>query len=223
MHRSRLGLAAIILMAAALGVPFGDWVILRLTSVAASKSPASPLTLTLDIVMAGVAANGFSVLYNAPWRVLWVSVLCGMVGHGVRYICLDAGLSQEIATLCGCLPIGIMGAVAADRLHLPFSAVAFAGAVPMMPGIFIYESIATAMRLSAGSAEADSALAAVAVALSIRAAFVVGCIVLGLVIGASAARLLTFVRATPQKPEASEPWLRAAPLCSSDRTRRRAR
>ena len=38
--------------------------------------------------------------------------------------------------------MGLIANLAADRLHLPFSAVAFAGAVPMMPGVFIYQSIA---------------------------------------------------------------------------------
>jgi uncharacterized membrane protein YjjB (DUF3815 family) len=195
----RLGLAAIILTASSLGGMLGGWLVLGMRFAAATTSPTAPLTLTLDVLMAGVAASGFGAFYNAPWRVLWVSVLCGMVGHGVRYSCLDAGLSLEIATLCGCLPIGAIGAAAADRLHLPFSAVAFAGAVPMMPGMFIYESIATAMRLPAGGAATDAALAGSAVALSIRAVFVVGGLVLGLTLGASTMKVVTLVRATYQR------------------------
>ncbi len=189
----RLGLAATILMAAALGVLGGDWLVLGLTPVSRTEVP--PLTLWLDVVMAGVAASGFGAFYNVRWRVLWISILSGMVGHGVRYLCLQAGSSVEIATLCGCLPIGLIGAVAAERQRLPFSAVAFAGAVPMMPGMFIYDGIANAMRLSAANAETDSVLVAAAVAPSLRAAFVVGAIVLGLIVGATAARLASIRRA----------------------------
>jgi uncharacterized membrane protein YjjB (DUF3815 family) len=98
-------------------------------------------------------------------------------------------MSVEIATLFACLAIGLIANVTADRLHLPFSAVAFAGAVPMMPGVFIYQSIAGAIRLSAADTLADPALASITVALSFKSAFVVGAIAIGLLIGARLAAL----------------------------------
>jgi uncharacterized membrane protein YjjB (DUF3815 family) len=146
------------------------------------------LTLALDMALAGVAACGFGAFYNAPWRVLWVSVLCGMAGHGLRYLSLDH-LSMEISTLLACLAIGLIANVAANRMHLPFSAVAFAGAVPMMPGVFIYQSIAGAMRLSAAGTAADPALAAATLALSSKSVFVVAAMAIGLVAGARLADL----------------------------------
>ena len=184
----RLGLALGILIATALGVALGAWLTLGLATVSTSPSEAIPLTLALDAALAGVAACGFGAFYNAPWRVLWVSILCGVLGHGLRYLCLDH-LSVEISTLFACLSIGLIANVAANRLHLPFSAVAFAGAVPMMPGVFIYQSIAGAMRLSAAGTAADPTLAAVTLALSFKSVFVVGAIALGLLIGARLANL----------------------------------
>ena len=142
----RLGLAVGLLTAAALGVVLGGWLILGPATISTSPSDAMRLTLPLDVALAGVAACGFGAFYNAPWRVLWVSVLCGIVGHGVRYLCLDH-LSMGISTLFACLAIGLIANVAANRLHLPFSAVAFAGTVPMMPGVLVYQSLAGAMRL----------------------------------------------------------------------------
>jgi uncharacterized membrane protein YjjB (DUF3815 family) len=120
--------------------------------------------------------------------VLWVSIVCGVVGHGLRFVSLDH-LSVEISTLFACLAIGLIAEAAADRLHLPFSAVAFAGAVPMMPGVFIYQSIAGAMRLSAAGTAADPAVAAATLALSFKSVFVVGAIAVGLLIGARLANL----------------------------------
>jgi uncharacterized membrane protein YjjP (DUF1212 family) len=178
----RLGLATGILVATALGVALGAWLTLGPTPVSTMSSEATPLTLPLDAVLAGVAACGFGAFYNAPWRVLWVSILCGVVGHGLRYVCLDY-MSVETATLFGCLAIGVIANAAADRLHLPFSSLAFAGAVPMMPGVFIYQSIAGAIRLSAGTV-VDPILAATTVALSFKSMFVIGAIALGLLIGA---------------------------------------
>ena len=184
----RLGLATGILIATALGVVLGGFLTLGPATLSTSPSEAIQLTLALDAALAGVAACGFGAFYNAPWRVLWVSILCGVVGHGLRYLCLDH-MSVEISTLFACLAIGLIANAAADRLHLPFSAVAFAGAVPMMPGVFIYQSIAGAMRLSAAGTAADPALAAATLALSFKSVFVVGAIALGLLIGARVASL----------------------------------
>jgi uncharacterized membrane protein YjjB (DUF3815 family) len=179
----RLALSTGILIAAALGVVLGGWLTLGPVTLSTSPSEAVPLTLALDAALAGVAACGFGAFYNAPWRVLWVSILCGVVGHGLRYLCLDY-MGVEIATLFACLAIGLIASVAADHLRLPFSAVAFAGAVPMMPGVFIYQSLAGAMRLSAAGTSADPAIAAATLALSFKSVFVVGAIALGLLIGA---------------------------------------
>ena len=179
----RLGLATGVLVATALGVVLGAWITLGPTTDLTVPSLTRPLTLPLDAVLAGVAACGFGAFYNAPWRVLWVSILCGVVGHGLRYVCLDY-MSVEIATFFGCLAIGVIANVAADRRHLPFSALSFAGAVPMMPGVFIYQSIAGAIRLSAADTAVDPMLASATLALSFKSMFVVGAIALGLLIGA---------------------------------------
>ena len=185
----RLALAVGILTATALGVVLGGWLILGPEALSTAPSDAIRLTLPLDAALAGVAACGFGAFYNAPWRVLWVSILCGVIGHGLRYVCLEH-LSVEISTALACLAIGLIADVAAGRLQLPFSAVAFAGAVPMMPGVFIYQSIAGAMRLSAAGTAADPALAAATLALSFKSVFVVGAITIGLLIGARLANLV---------------------------------
>jgi uncharacterized membrane protein YjjP (DUF1212 family) len=184
----RLGLATGVLTATALGVALGAWIMLGPATVSTMPSEATPLTLPLDAALAGVAACGFGAFYNAPWRVLWVSILCGVVGHGLRYVCLDY-MGVEIATLFGCLAVGAIANAAAERLHLPFSALAFAGAVPMMPGVFIYQSIAGAIRLSAAATAVDPMLASTTLALSFKSVFVIGAIAIGLLIGARLANL----------------------------------
>jgi uncharacterized membrane protein YjjP (DUF1212 family) len=185
----RLALAVGLLVAAAFGVVLGARLVLDPPALSTSVSQAISLTLPLDMALAGVAAAGFGALYNAPWRLLWVSVVCGMVGHGFRYVALDA-LGVEIATLVACLCIGVIANLAAERLRLPFAPVAFAGAVPMMPGIFMYQSIAGAMRLAAAGPTADPAIAAATLALAFKSVFVVGAMTLGLLVGAWLAGLV---------------------------------
>ena len=59
-----------------------------------SPSEAMRLTLLLDMALAGVAACGLGALQQrAVRRVLWVSIVCGMVGHGIRY--LKSGIPER--------------------------------------------------------------------------------------------------------------------------------
>jgi uncharacterized membrane protein YjjB (DUF3815 family) len=123
--------------------------------------------------------------------VLWISIVCGMVGHGLRYVCLGQGVGHEISTLLACLAIGLIAGIAADRRHLPFAALAFAGAVPMMPGVFIYEGLAGLVTMSAMGKNADPAASAATLALFIKAAFVIGAMAIGLLAGSRLAGLVT--------------------------------
>jgi uncharacterized membrane protein YjjP (DUF1212 family) len=181
---ARLGLASGIIMAAAIGVLLGRYVTLGDASLAATTFEGLPLTLLLDVVLAGIAACGFGAFYNTPGRVLSVAVAGGMAGHGVRYVCLAEGVGLSVATLFGCLAIGAVAAAARERLGLPFADVAFAGAVTMMPGALIYESIAGVVQMAAQHGAADPALTAATLALLFKALFVVGAMAIGLLVGA---------------------------------------
>ena len=187
----RLGLAVGILVAAGLGVLLGKRMILGMMPAAATPSETVPLTLLLDVSLAGLAACGFSAFYNAPWRVMWISIVCGMVGHGIRYVCLEQGMGHEISTLLACLAIGAISGIAADRRHLPFAALAFAAAVPMMPGVFIYEGLAGTVTMSVMGKAVDPAVSAVTLALFIKAAFVIGSMAIGLLGGSRLAGLVS--------------------------------
>lgn len=183
---SLLVLSLGLLSATALGVVLGGWLVVGPAVLSTAPSDAMHLTLLLDVTLAGVAACGFGTFYNAPWRFLWVSMVCGMAGHGVRYLSLDY-LGIEMSTLFACVTIGLIAGAAADRLRIPFSSLAFAGAVPMMPGVFIYQSFGGAMRLSVTGAAADPAVAAATLGLFLKSVFVVGAMALGLLVGARVA------------------------------------
>jgi uncharacterized membrane protein YjjP (DUF1212 family) len=180
----RLGLAAGILVAAAMGIFLGGWITLGMTTVPPSTVPDQVIPLWLDIVLAGVASCGFGAFYNAPWRVLWTSIVCGMVGHGIRYICLANGMQLEIATLFACLAIGFMAIRWVSSMRIPFAAVAFAGAVPMMPGVLMFRSIGGAMEIAFAGGSAPLSLVAGTLGSMFKAAFVVGGMGMGLLAGA---------------------------------------
>lgn len=194
----RLGLSAGILVAAAMGIFLGGWLTLGMTTVPPSTVAAQPIPLWLDVLLAGVASCGFGAFYNAPWRVLWTSIACGMVGHGIRYLCLASGMPLEIATLFACVAIGFMAIRWVSSMRIPFAAVAFAGAVPMMPGVLMFRSIGGAMDIALAGASAPLELVAGTLANIFKAGFVVGGMGMGLLagawLGALFFRLLTKVR-----------------------------
>jgi uncharacterized membrane protein YjjP (DUF1212 family) len=185
----RLMLAMSIVFAGAFGVLFGGWLALSDAPEATSSAPPINITLFLDVVLASIAAGGVGISYNSPMRALSISILCGFVGHGIRFICLKNGVGIASATLIGCLPIGVISDIAVRRLRMPFSAVAFAGAVTMMPGLFIYQSIAGGIRLAVAQTEADPALVTATFAPLFKAALVVSAMTIGLVLGSRVAGL----------------------------------
>ena len=204
----RLALAIAILLAAAMGVMAGGALLTDFHDVSAATSDAFQLNLVTDVVLAGIAACGFGAFYNSPWRVLWISIVGGMVGHGIRFVCLANGTGLPMATFAACVPIGLLASACGRRLHLPFSSVSFAAAVPMMPGALVYRSIAGAVRLSVSASSDDPVLVTATVGLSLQAALVVGAMAAGLFAGtlaASAARgIARFLRRTNRLSQASD-------------------
>jgi uncharacterized membrane protein YjjB (DUF3815 family) len=159
-----------------------------------TTSDAVRLTLLLDVVLAGIASCGFGAFYNSPWRALAISIGCGMIGHGVRFLCLGGGMGLPGATFLACCPIGVLAGVAASRLWVPFPDVAFAGAVPMMPGALFFRGIAGAVKLSVAGSAADPSDATATLVSLLGASFVVASMAGGLLAGALVARLVRHLR-----------------------------
>jgi hypothetical protein len=71
-----------------------------------------------------------------------------------------------------------------SSMRIPFAAVAFAGAVPMMPGVLMFRSIGGAMDIALAGASAPLVMVAGTLANIFKAAFVVGGMGMGLLAGA---------------------------------------
>ena len=179
----RLMLACTILLAAAMGIFLGGWLTIGTSTVPPWHSRGTEISLLLDVLLAGMASCGFAAFYNAPWRVMWTSIACGVVGHGIRYLCMQQGLALEVSTLFACMAIGIMASQMVSRVRVPFAAVAFAGAVPMMPGVLMFQGIGGAMEIALAGAHATPELVASTLASMFKSAFVVGAMGLGLLLG----------------------------------------
>jgi uncharacterized membrane protein YjjB (DUF3815 family) len=183
MSLARLGLAAGITIASALGIVFA--LELTLSGPVPDKIvPAVHLNLVLDMLLAGIVTLGFAVFYNGSWKHVGLAMIGGSIGHGTRYLALDAGFAVEVATFFGAAAVGLVCGWIVRSFHVPFAVVAFAGAVTMMPGVQMYRALAGALQLAKLRSAADMPLVAGTLGNAWQASIVVGALVLGLVAAA---------------------------------------
>jgi uncharacterized membrane protein YjjP (DUF1212 family) len=194
MSLARLGLATGILLAGAAGIVLG--VELTLPDTISVDQAAGPdhLNLVSDVVLAGIVTCGFAVFYNTAWRQLWMAILGGMTGHGLRFLALEAGCRLEAATFLGGLAVGVIAAWMARYHKLPVAVLAFAGAVTMIPGLSLYRGLGGALHLARLAGTADAGTAAATLGNVLQGCLVVSGLALGLILGARAVLSLTSVR-----------------------------
>lgn len=133
---ARLTYCFMILLAICAGLMLG----LTLTNGSLTDGMLSDqVPLWLDIVSAGIAVAAFGAFFSLPWRVLIAPILVGMICHASRWLILENGGGVVLGAFVACLIAGIMTAILARYLKLPFAALAFSAVVSMMPGIFVFK------------------------------------------------------------------------------------
>ncbi|GLR83612.1 threonine/serine ThrE exporter family protein [Bradyrhizobium iriomotense] len=142
---ARLAYAAVIVLLICAGVLLGFAAVGVDLAVANS---ARPVPLVIDMVAAGCAVASFGTFFSMPWRLLPFPIVVGMFAHAVRWTLISAaGTSPATAALVSCMLVGIVVTPVADRLHLPFAALAFSAVVSMMPGFFLFNAAAGLVQL----------------------------------------------------------------------------
>jgi len=100
---------------------------------------STQVPLWLDIVSTGIAVAAFGTLYSLPLRILIAPILVGMLCHASRWLILENGGGIVLGSFVACLIAGIITAILARHLKLPFAALAFSAVVSMMPGMYIFK------------------------------------------------------------------------------------
>lgn len=180
---ARLTLATGIILASAAGVAVGVELTLSDGVQPAPAGASDRLTLLTDMALAAVVACGFAVFYNTPWRLTGMVVVCGAVGHGLRFLALGDGYRPEVATFLGGLVVGLGSAWMARGSRAPVAVIAFAGAVTMIPGSTMYRTLACARQLVRPADPARAEAVVDLLANGLRASLAVGALALGLVLG----------------------------------------
>lgn len=101
-----------------------------------------------DAIFSGIAALGFALLFNVPRRALMYCVLAGAIGHAVRTLMMEQFMwSITAGTLVGAMAVGLMAKICAHRVKIPSLVFAISGAIPMVPGVFAFQTMLAVIRL----------------------------------------------------------------------------
>lgn len=139
-----------------------------------------PLVLLLDAFWSGVVTVGFSLLFTVPRRYLPGCILAGITAHVLRTICVERGVSLELATLVGSSSIGALSAILGRRYKVPMSLFSMSAIISLVPGTYAYRTMMALIAL-VSTKDPPVALTTDVLVLGTRTALVVGAIAVGVV------------------------------------------
>lgn len=95
-----------------------------------------------EALFAAIAAVGFALISDPPKRLIIFTAILAAVGRGCRYFLItnyDIGISM--ATFIAAVIIGFLGIYMANKLRCSMEVVSFPALLPMIPGLYAYETI----------------------------------------------------------------------------------
>jgi uncharacterized membrane protein YjjB (DUF3815 family) len=133
-----------------------------------------------DAFWSGIAAVGFAVLFNVPLRLLAGCFIAGAAGHTLRAILMSQGISMEGSTLIGATLVGFLSVYLADHYHVPAASFTITGAIPLVPGVFAYQTIMGLLNAASASGSQSMDLFAAAGISGVRTALILSAIAFGI-------------------------------------------
>lgn len=102
-----------------------------------------------EALFAAIAAVGFALISDPPKRLIIFTAVLAAAGRGCRYFLInyyDIGIST--ATFIAALVIGFLGMYMANKLRCSMEVVSFPALLPMIPGLYAYETILSIVKYS---------------------------------------------------------------------------
>jgi uncharacterized membrane protein YjjP (DUF1212 family) len=143
---ARLGYATVLLAAIAAGLVLG----LRLGGQTLPLSSADlRVAFYADVLAAGVAAASYPVYFSMPYRMIGWPVAAGMVAHAAHWWSITVWhASLATAAFIACVVVGTVLAPISYRLRIPFTAIGFAAVVALVPGMYMFRTLAGLVQLA---------------------------------------------------------------------------
>ena len=174
---ARLGYATLVVAAIAAGLVLG----LRVGGQTLPLSSADVhVGFYADVLAAGVAAASYPVYFSMPYRMIGWPVAAGMVAHSAHWWTMTVWhASLATAAAVSCLIVGTALAPISYRLRIPFTAIGFAAVVALVPGMYMFRTLAGLVQLAGG---ASPQLLSATVSNAAIAALVVAGMAIGLTV-----------------------------------------
>jgi uncharacterized membrane protein YjjP (DUF1212 family) len=88
-----------------------------------------------------------------------IVIAAGMLAHAARWALISVkGTNAATGALAACMLVSVLVTPIADRLHLPFAALAFSAVVSLMPGFFLFNAATGVVELVSIEPNAPAAL-----------------------------------------------------------------
>jgi uncharacterized membrane protein YjjP (DUF1212 family) len=151
---ARLTYAAIIVLLICAGLLLGFAAVGANLAIDEASPPAP---LVVDVVAAGCAVASFGTFFSMPCRLLAFPIAAGML-------------------------VSVVATPVADRLHLPFAAIAFSAVVSLMPGFFLFNAATGLVELVSIGPKAPAALLTSIVTSGVTAFLIIMAMTFGLIL-----------------------------------------
>jgi uncharacterized membrane protein YjjP (DUF1212 family) len=133
---SRIGLAGMVIVLISAGLLLG------LASGGAAlptEGASGAVPFVYDVIAAGVAVAAYGTFFAMPWKILPIPIAIGMIAHASRWLLISLLGAGVVTGACAAsLVAGMLSSPIADRMRMPFAALAFASVVSLIPGIFLF-------------------------------------------------------------------------------------
>jgi uncharacterized membrane protein YjjB (DUF3815 family) len=133
-----------------------------------------------DALWSGIAALGFAVLFNTPGRLLVGCFAAGAAGHTLRAVLVSLGVPIEAGTLAGATLVGFVSVYLADRYRVPVSSFSVTGAIPLVPGVFAYQTMIGLLNATSATGSQSAELFVAAGISGVRTALILSAIAFGI-------------------------------------------
>lgn len=107
------------------------------------------LLLTEKCIWFGLAAVGFGILFNVPFRTLLPIFIMGALGGFTKVALLHVGINIVAGSLFGATLIGFLSIPFAHKKHAPPPMFAIPAVIPMVPGVLAYRMMLGLIDLAA--------------------------------------------------------------------------
>ena len=110
----------------------------------------------IDAIFAAIAGFGFSYANKPPKRILVFCAMLGGFGYTLRLIMLEV-LNYTSSTFISAIFVGFFAVFIAKRVKTPIEVLAFPSLLPMIPGLFAYQTMLSIFLFIQASDEAKKA------------------------------------------------------------------